>query len=119
MKHKIFINKNNIVELKYVGDISEKDNLQIIKTSFELITELIDHNKKPLVLVDMTDSEHFKPPEINIQAMRDSEAFKMAGFGINNKQDMDTAVELIVRSGAGDHVRIFDTRKEAEDWLLA
>lgn len=117
MKHKISINKEDIVELKYVGEISDEDNIEMIKRSYTLINELLDRGKKPLVLVDLTQTSHFTPPDINVQAMRDSEAFKLAGFGISNPDDYKIAEQIIEKSGSNAQIRIFQTREQAIAWL--
>lgn len=117
MKHKVFINDDDILEMEYVGDISEEENMTMIKLSYELITKLIDTGKKPLVLINMTQSNNFNPPAINTQAMHDSEAFKMAGYGINNQEDLKTAKAVVEKAGAENQVKIFDDRISALGWL--
>ena len=117
MKHQIFLNSDDIVEMHYIGPISEEENMELIKQSYDLITKLGDEGKSPLVLVDLTKTDHFAPPAVNIQAMRDSEAFKMAGYGIKNQDDVDTAEELVAKAGAADHVRLFPNREKAVAWL--
>ena len=117
MKHTIRLTKDDVVEIKYVGDISEEDNLEMIKQSYQLIAQLVDKGHRPLVLVDLTETEQFNPPQINVQAMRDSDAFKMAGFGISNPDDLKTAEAIIEKAGSKDHVKIFGTREQALSWL--
>lgn len=117
MKHTIELSKDNVVEIKYVGEITEEENIDMIKQSYQLITQLVDSGHKPLVLVDLTETKGLNPPPINIQAMRDSDAYRLAGFGISNPNDFKTAEALIEKSGAKDHVRIFGTRDQALAWL--
>lgn len=117
MKHTIKLNDQDIIEMRYVGPISDEENMELIKQSYNMITQQIDSGKKPLILVDLTQSKHFVPPSINASAMRDSEAFKMAGFGLDDPQDRTVALDLISKAGAQDHVRLFDDRAQAEAWL--
>jgi hypothetical protein len=117
MKHSIFVNDQGIVEMHYVGPISDEENMELIKKSYELITKQIDLGKKPLVLVDHSKSKHFLPSVINTKAMRDSEAIKMAGFGVDDPADRQVAMDTVAKAGAQDHVRLFDNRKQAEAWL--
>lgn len=119
MKHSIFINDDGIIEIRYVGPIGDEENMQLIKGSYELITRQIDQNQPALVLVDLSRSDHFHPDIINAKAMRDSEAVKMAGFGVTNSEDREAVEKIIQQSTAGDHVRLFDSRAEAVEWLLA
>lgn len=117
MKHTIQLNDQDVIEMHYVGPISEEENMDLIKQSYELITQQIDRGKKPLILVDLSQSKHFVPPAINVSAMRDSEAFKMAGFGLTDPEDRAVALGVIAKAGAQDHVRLFDDRSQAEAWL--
>lgn len=117
MKHTIKLNDQDLIEMHYIGPISDEENMDLIKQSYELITKQIDRGKKPLILVDLTQSTHFVPPAINVNAMRDSEAFKMAGFGITDAHDREVALGVIAKAGAQDHVRLFDDRAQAEAWL--
>lgn len=121
MNHNIFLNEKGLIELRIGGEVSITEAVDLGRQGMSLITELEDQNKPVLFLLDSTNS----PPEMSEPTIRMSAViFKAVHFNFaasygaspQARQRQETILRL---AGKTDIFKAFETRTEAETWLLS
>lgn len=116
---KIFINEKGWVELIWGKKIDMENYLRAAQKMLELLSELVDSGKPSLLLIDFSQLEEITQEAASVasKATRDLGCYKIAGFGI--KPEFAAILDTIKRlSTKADSIREFNTREEAEKWIL-
>ena len=119
MKHSVFINENNYIEIIYDGNITIEDNQVALQKLSDLITEQEDKKAKVKILVDVSKAKEVDDAVIALSklAIRDLEYDKIATFGGNEYSKGNYEQVTSGRSDLQNKVRRFDTKEQAEEWL--
>jgi len=118
MRHTIFINPDDIIEIRFDGELNFKDNLELGKKVLTLTTTVKDQGKQAKLLVDFTNLTSRNPltTRLNIAIVKDLESVKIAGYGADDKSVKDVE-EITTQTDTKDRIRLFSSRQEAENWL--
>lgn len=118
MRHEIFTNPQGLIEIKFIGELNFKDNLEIGKKILSLTTAIQDQGGVAKLLVDFTDLTGRNPltVRLNIAIIKDLEFVKIAGFGAAEEVVKDLEV-ITTETKTKDRLRLFPDRAAAEAWL--
>lgn len=110
--------QNDTIQLAFNGDITKENIVPIAKKCVTYATLLEDKGKPVNLLVDYTKLGERKTDStpFSSMAMRDVNISKYAAYGLNEQATKEFA-KMVEASGKTDKVRVFATKKEAEDWL--
>jgi hypothetical protein len=118
-KNKVFLNRDDIIEVKVIGNQTSDTIIDMAHQIDELLGELNAQNKLGLVLDDV--SELGKTDTAARQALRDVARQlpydKVAMFG-NVNPIMRTGTTLLLQAiGMGQKIKYFEDRDQAISWL--
>ena len=118
ISHKVWINKDGIIEVKMGPSITLQNLRALIEGSY-LIAESIDERGEQIfVIADVTAATHVDAHIVSFgrKAFQDLPFTRMAMFGAGPvvTAAMNT---ILAASSKRDLVHMFRSRKEAEKWL--
>ncbi len=119
MKHKVFLNDEEIIEQIYIGELKYEELEEILKRSYEFGFALEDKGKVVKVLMDMRKIGKVSAKEIlNFASMgvKSSRAQKIAVFGA--RKEIQVILNMIFSlSGRKKLLRMFEAEADAKKWL--
>jgi hypothetical protein len=117
--HTTNINKNHIIEIRFDGDLTTKNNQPILESVVKLSDILEGQANKVNILIDFTNIGRISK-DIEIlgeMGIRDIDIQKVACFGAKSKliEGINNATSSV---GKKNKFKFFKSRQEAERWLL-
>lgn len=118
MKHSIFINQNQVVEVHIVGDVSVDDVSTLGQKLITNITELERKGYRIDMLIDYSQGTNTEDLALALAKVitKGLVFHRIAGFAANETTTKVVA-EVTKATNLEHKIRLFQTREEAEAWL--
>jgi UDP-N-acetylmuramyl pentapeptide synthase len=118
MPNKVFLNKNEYIEIIYEGDQTSETVNNVVDETLKIISILKKQNKPVKIINDLSKlgGSSMGARKTSAETLEKVKYDKVALFGANLFMKY-LAILIIKASGMGEKVKYFDTREEAEKWL--
>jgi len=120
MKHKIFINKQGILELIINGNLSGEELNSILDEFAALNDEAEKKNHLAYILADASNLGRARPDSRKkaLNRLKSLKRIKMAVYGVNNPY-AKYVTRLAAKAIGMPNLQFFDSREAAEEWIFA
>lgn len=118
MSHSVFLNPNNVIEVKVGEIVNVEDALSLGKQVLDLSTKVEDLGLDVKILIDSTEEKEWGAKVMPLLSIifREIKFKKGAIFG--SHAELAKMQRLVVeKANIQDRGKVFETRAEAETWL--
>lgn len=118
MKHEFYKDERGILQFVYHGELNNKENLELVAQIIKAVDEEELKGNKIKAVFDLSEFDYKENgiDKFNALVARDLNFEKTAVFGVSEKSRKYVQF-IIENSGKSEHMKICDTRNEAEEWV--